>query len=241
MGGTSPTDVNNFNMNDFNSLMNQANDLISCGPSCMQKEKSQQLQQKYLDAETNMLNAPQQLFSATKEFITYTQGEGAYNEYIDKDLQKKASYIVNSIETKFNTSVNTIANNLKNYQGLLINFENIFDLYKKYKNENSVLEKKFKIINSDILTNDRKTYYEDEGLRRLKTYYYFFLFIYVFILVVFVLSIFLVKTNTRLTTRVFILFLLILYPFVCYCGVLLLHKFFNYIKKHNPKNAYINL
>jgi hypothetical protein len=232
---------NNFNINGFNNLIKVANESISCGPSCMQQQNSNQLQQNYLDAETNMINAPQKLFVATKDLITYTKGEAGYNAYIDDELQKKAEAIVNSFESKFNANINTITGNLKNYQGLLINFENIFDLYKKYKNENDTLEKKLKIINSDMLTNDRKTYYEDEGLKRLTTYYYFFLFIYIFILVVFILSIFLVKTNIRLITRIFILFLLILYPFISYCIVLLLHKFFNYIKKYNPKNVYINL
>jgi len=237
MGG----DLSNFNINEFNNLIKAANESISCGPSCMNQKQTQQLQQKYLDAETNVVSAPQKLFNAAKDLITFTQGESSYNTYIDKELQQKAENIVRSFQNKFDNDVNTITSNIKNYEGILINFNNVFDLYNKYKSENNELEKKLKITSSDTLTNDRKSYNEDEGLRKLRSYYYFFLFVYIFILIVFILSIFLVKTNVRVTTRIFILFLLIIYPFICYWVVTLLHKLFNYIKNHVPKNVYSKL
>jgi hypothetical protein len=133
-------------------------------------------------------------------------------------------------------TVNTITINIKNYEGILINFDNIYDLYNKYKSENIELEKKLKITTSDTLTNDRKSYYEDEGLKRLKIYYYFFLFVYIFIVVVFILSIFLVKTEVKLTSRILILILLLLYPFMCYWILRLFYKLFRYIKSFFPMN-----
>jgi hypothetical protein len=234
-------DSTNFNMNDFNNFLTQANESITCGPSCMEKEKSQQLEKNYLDAETNVTSAPEQLFTAKKEYITYTQGESGYNEYIDKELQTKSETITSSYQTKFNNSVNTIKTNIQIYDGLLINFNNVVDLYKKYKKENNDLEKKLKITHSDTLTNDRKNYYEDQGINRIKTYYYFLLFVYVFIVFVFLLSVFLVKTDVKLTIRLLILFLLIIYPFVCYWFFYFLHKIFGYIKGYFPNNVYRNL
>jgi len=233
-------DLTNFNINDFNNLITQANESISCGPSCMGQQKSQQLEKNYLDAETNVVNAPEQLFSAKKEYITYTQGESGYNQYIDNELQKKAETITSNYQTKFNNSVNAIKTNIQVYNGLLINFNNVVDLYKKYKKENNDLEKKLKITSSDTLTNDRKNYYEDQGINRLKMYYYSLLFIYVFIVFVFLLSVFLVKTDVRMSIRLFILFLLILYPFVCFWGFNLLHKMLIYIKSYFPNNVYKN-
>jgi hypothetical protein len=111
-------------------------------------------------------------------------------------------------------------------------------LYKKYKKENSDLEKKLKIVYSDTLTNDRKNYYEDQGINRIRTYYYFLLFVYVFIVFVFLLSVFLVKTDVKMRTRLFILFLLIIYPFVCYWFFYFLHKIFVYIKRYFSNNVY---
>ena len=235
------TDLSKFNVNDFNNLIKAANESISCGPACMNQKQTQQLQQNYLDAETNVASAPQKLFNATKDLITYTQGEASYNTYIDKELQKKAETIVTTFQNNFNDDVNSIVNNIKKYEGLLINFDNIFDLYNKYKSENSELQKNLKNKTSDTLTNDRKTYYQDEGLNRLKLYYYFFLFVYIFIVVVFILSVFLVKTEVKVTSRIIILILLILYPFICYWFILLLNKLFEYIKSFFHMNHTNNI
>jgi hypothetical protein len=235
------SDLSNFNIDNFNSFLSQASETIACGPSCKEKEKSQQLEKNYLDAETNVVSAPQQLFTAKKEYITNTQGESGYNEYIDKELQNKAQTIASNYQTKFNNSVNTIKTNIQIYDGLLINFNNVVDLYKKYKKENNDLEKKLKITYSDTLTNDRKNYYEDQGINRVKTYYYFLLFVYVFIVFVFLLSVFLVKTDVKLSIRLLILFLLIIYPFVCYWVFIILQKVFLDIKSYFPNNVYGNL
>jgi len=235
------SDLTNFNINDFNNLITQANESISCGPSCMEKQQSQQLEKNYLDAQTNLVSAPQQLFTAKKEYITYTQGESGYNEYIDNELQKKSETITSSYQSKFNNSVNIIKTNINIYDGLLINFNNVVDLYKKYKKENIDLEKRLKITSSDTLTNDRKNYYEDQGINTLKTYYYFLLFVYVFIVFVFLLSIFLVKTDVKMSMRLFILILLIIYPFLCYCGLNLLQKIFVEMKSYFSNNVYRNL
>jgi len=220
------------NLDNFNNLINLANQTISCGPSCQNEKKAQELQQKYLNAQANVESAPQQSISATKEYITYTQGESGYNNYIDAELQKQANAIVDAFQKNFNDNVNKIVTNLNSYNGVVINFDNIFDLYTKYKMDNDQLEASQKTTYSDTLTNDRKSYYEDEGLKKLKNYYYFFLFIYIFVIVVFILSIFLVNTNVKLITRIFILFLLILYPFVCYWIVHLLYMIWKYFASY---------
>ena len=114
-------------------------------------------------------------------------------------------------------------------------------MYKKYKKENNDLEKKLKITTSDTLTNDRKNYYEDQGINRLKMYCYFLLFIYVFIVFIFLLSTFLVNTDVKMRVRLFILFLLIVYPFICFWGFDLLQKILTYVKSFFPNNVYKNL
>jgi hypothetical protein len=231
-------DLSNFNMDEFNNLIKLANQSISCGPSCQSQKQADQLKQTYLDAETNMVSAPQKFFSAAKNYITYTQGESGYNTYIENELQNKANSIANTFQTNFNKNVDIVVSNIQSYQGILINFDNIFDLYKKYKQENDDLEKRLKIKSSDALTNGRKSYYEDEGLKRVKIYYFFFLFIYCFIVVIFILSIIFVETNVKFITRIFILILLIIYPFISIWIIYLLQKLYKIFYDYLPKSAY---
>lgn len=233
--------MSNFNLNNFNDLINQANQLINCGPSCSQNQTTMQLKQNYLDAQTNMISAPQKLSTAQKKYITYTQGESGYNKFLDKQLEEKADTVAKNYQTKFNDDVEIIKQKNKIYDGLVINYNNLIDLYKKYKIENDKMIYVLKNKSSDILTNDRKTYYEDQGITTLKTYYFMFLCFYIFIVVVFLLSILLVKSNVKLSTRIFILFLMVIYPFICYGFFHLLYKLFNQIRSYFPSNAYRNL
>ena len=233
--------LNTFDLNGFNSLVRQANESISCDAACMQERERQQLLQQYLDAGTNVVNAPQLLISAQKNFITFTQGENGYNEFLDNDLQSKADLFVKTYQSKFDRDVNLILTNIKTFEGFLVNFNNVVDLYKKYKMENNDLEKQLKITTSDTLTNDRKAYYEDEGLQRLRTYYYFFLFIYIIVVVVFILAMFLVKTNVTISKRIFILLLLISYPFVCIWLFRIIRNIFKRGMDYLPKNVYTKI
>jgi hypothetical protein len=209
---TSPT--SNFNMNNFNDLINQANKLISCGPSCQKEKQSELLKQKYLEAQYNVTHAPEELSEATKNYIIYTQGDSEYNDYLDKDLEKKADAIISMYKTNLTSDINNIQTNLTTYKGLQINYDNIIDLYKKYKNENDSLEKKLKGKTSDIITNDRKTFYKDQTIDQLNGYYYFLFFVYVLVVIVYFLSIFLVNSNVNLSIRILVLILMIMYPFI---------------------------
>jgi hypothetical protein len=229
-----------FNLTELNKTISLANESISCGPSCMNQKQGESLGQKYLDAEMNQITAPQQFTTAKKDYIIYTQGEAAYNILNDTELQNQATSIVNSFQKNFNDSVKIITANIDSYQGILMNFDNIYDLYTKYKSDNDDLEKLLKTTYADTLTNDRKSYYEDEGNNRISTYYYFYLFIYVFLLVVFLLSIFLVNTNVKLTIRVFILFLLVLKPFVSYLIIDYFYNLYLKIKGYFTNSFYIN-
>jgi hypothetical protein len=237
----SGNNLDTFDLNGFNSLVEQANESISCDAACMQERERQQLLQQYLDAETNVVNAPEHLITTRKKYITFTQGENGYNEFLDNDLQSKADLFVKTYQSKFDRDVNLILTNIKSFEGFLVNFNNVVDLYKKYKMENNDLEKQLKITTSDTLTNDRKAYYEDEGLNRLRTYYYFFLFIYIIVVVVFILAMFLVKTNVTISKRIFILLLLISYPFVCIWLFRTIRNIFKRGMEYLPKNVYNNL
>ena len=86
----------------------------------------------------------------------------------------------------FEDEVNKIKTQLETYNGLLINITNVGDLYKKYKLENIELFNELKEDTNDILTNERKTYYEEQNIDRLRFYYsYFMITIYVICLISF--------------------------------------------------------
>jgi hypothetical protein len=230
-----------FNMDEFNTLLQTANETLSCDATCQQKKKEEELNRNYLDAESNVINAPGKLYFAQKDYITFTKGEAGYNQYISNKLEEESNTIVTTYQEKFNETIKMIKNLFNTYNGLSVNYNNVYDLYGKYKKENDDIENKFKSTVSDTITNDRKTYYEDQVLDRLQNYYYFFMFIYIFIVIVFLVALFLVDSEFKLRTRIVIFILLILYPFICYFIYQIGEKIINYVNSFLPKNVYKNL
>ena len=207
-----PTDED---VNNFNSLLSQFQSTVTCDGPCLQQKQAEDLKQKMEDAKTNILTAPSQFQVAEKSYITFTQGEEAYNEFYEKQLNDKADGIINTYQAKFDETTQKIQTQIDTYQGIFINFNNVADLYLNYKKENSELEKDLRKTTNDVLTNERKTFYQDQQVDVLKFYYYYIILI-IYWICVFCFGIFSLiypsKTDWKIRLAIFIL--LILLPFV---------------------------
>jgi len=177
-----------MDMNKFNTLISQASDAILCNSECRKQREADKLKQKYLNSQTNLASASNQLQVAQKNYVTFTQGSSGYNDLLDNQLQEKAQEISLKFTENFHTDSQAIKTQIETYQGLLINFKNVAELYLKYKKENVQLIKDLKDETNDVLTNERKTYYEDQKIDGLKgIYFYFLLTIYIICLIGFII------------------------------------------------------
>jgi hypothetical protein len=204
-----------FNFTDFNSFLETASQNLMCGQECQKNKTSQQLKQNYLNAQTNLITAPQQVEETQKKYVTFTQGEGAYNQLQSTQIEQKAETISSNFQEKFNDEVSKIQNKIQGYSGLLINFKNVVELYIKYKKENVLLFKELKNDTSDVLTNERKTYYEDQGIDNLKfIYYYILLTIYVISVLWYISFSLIYQTSYGWGVKFAILIAFIILPFI---------------------------
>jgi len=202
-------------ISNFNELVSQASDAILCNSDCQQMRKSEELKQKYVDARTNLASAPSQVYTAQKNYITFADGQPAYDEMRKEDLQQHAENISNEFSTKFKDEEKVINIQIDSYDGLLINFKNIFDLFRTYKKENKKLLFELKNETNDVLTNERKTFYEDQRIDGLKYYYYYILLcIYVICVICFVAFSFFYPSQSSFKTRMLVLIALVVLPFV---------------------------
>jgi hypothetical protein len=218
--------TNNVDVNKFNDFLDNANNVLSCDSNCQERKKKIELKKKYLEAKTNLLTAPNQVESSYKNYLTYTKGDSAYNEYKENELQKKAEIIVRTFKSTFSESVEKIKESYDTYDGLLLNFAHVVELYKKLVKENKILELEVKNKTSDVLTNDRKTYYEDQSIDNLIFYYKIIMFIYLIFLIVFAVSIFMFPSTSSKASLIGILVFFLIYPFIC----VRLFNFFYYLK-----------
>lgn len=234
--------ANSFDINKFNTFIQQASQTIACGPQCQQNKTSEQLKQKYLNSQTNLASADYQVHMAQKNYVTFTKGELAYNELQDEQLKEKAHLITKAFKTNFDNEIQNLKINIGTYNGLLVNLKNVFELYEKYKRENKELFHELKDDTSDILTNSRKTFYQDQGIQNLDFYYYYILIIiYGVLIICFVLFSFIYPTQLSRKARIGIFILLNFLPFIA-SKLLGLFLFMAYqLYSLLPKNTHLNM
>lgn len=201
-------------LDKFNELINKATEAVMCGPDCQKEKKASDLKQKYLNSKTNLKTAPSQVQVAAKNYYMFTTGEAGYNEYREQELTDKAEQIITEFKNNFDGDASKLKTEVDTYNGLALNFKNVIDLYTKYKLENAELEKELKDTVSDILTNDRKTFYEDQSIENLNYYYSFIRIVYIIIAIGFSISLFFVANQFSFFTKLVVIVLVSLYPFV---------------------------
>jgi hypothetical protein len=198
----------------LNALLEKSAEAIMCGPTCQKMKQTQELEQKYLNAQTNMQTAPIKLEDARKAYYTFKSGVGAYNTMLETDLKKKADEIAKQLSEKFTEHVD-LANTLNTYYNSdLINSKNTEELYENYLQKNKEMEKRIQNTRGDVVTNDRKTYYESQEQYNLFFWYRIFMTTYYLLLVVFMLGIIFSPNKLSRPLKIGITLLLFIYPFI---------------------------
>ena len=230
---------NKNNLDKFNSMIDQATVAISCDSECQRQQKDEELEQAYLNAQANLATAPNNVYVSRQNYVVFDQGQPAYDELIDSELLQQAQKLTSYYQNNFTDESQNIIFNTNTYSGLLLNLKNIFDLFLIYKEENIKLLKKIKEETNDILTNDRKTYYQDQGIDNLKFYYhYFFLLIYIIAILAYIIYNFMYPSHISILLRVLFLALMVLLPFIStwILGkiISIIYDIYNWL----PKNAH---
>lgn len=197
----------------INSLLESSAELLACGPTCQKLKVSEDLKQKYLNAETNILTAPEQLKTAKRNYYIYTEGESYYNNMLEQELSNTATNISNTLKNSFQEIVDYSETMNKYYNSALLNAMNSDDLLNEYTDKNKNLSKDLIDIRGDILTNDRKTVYEEEAINHIKSWYTLFWYIYYILILVYFIALFLVPSSISILLRVIIFILLLFYPY----------------------------
>ena len=225
----------------ISNLLEQSAQALLCGPDCQKQKVSGELNQKYLNAQTALKTAPINLETTKKNYYVYTEGEPAYNNMRETELKETAETMAKLISTSFNDEVASAETMNKYYNTALINSNYTKDLLNEYDKKNKELKLKLRDRRGDILTNDRKTYYENDAQESLKLWYRLWWYIYYMLVLVFLLSIFLVKNQITNGKKLILTVLLIFYPYYIEFIVNWIYELFAYIYTNLPKNVYNNL
>lgn len=158
---------------------------------------------------------------------------------IENELRQKAKLSVNNLKKKYDNIINTITSQLDIYNGLLVNLKNVIELDRTYRIENNQLLKQLKENTHDILTNERKTYYEDQENDVLKNYYYNILWIiYLIVVVCIIIFSLMYPSQSSWKVKILVVIVFIFLPFISswLLGkiIYIIYWLFNLL----PKNVY---
>ena len=223
----------------LNALMQQTQASLLCGPDCQKRKKKDELEQKYLSAQNTMITAPIELENAKKNYYVFTDGDNAYNNMLEQELKQKADKLANELTQKFTEEINKANIVNINLNNDIINSKNSLELYKDYLSKNKTMETNIKKSHGDILTNDRKSYYEIQEKDNLKGWYNIFITSYYILALVYVGTYILKNTNMTNYLKLFIVIILIIFPFIIDPITIFILRIFKKIFELLPKNAYL--
>ena len=146
------------------------------------------------------------------------------------------------IKRAFETEISN-ANKINSYYAIIkmANDDIINELYDVYSNKNDELNKVSKEYTEDILTNNRKTYYETEALHGLQNWNTFFWYIYYTCFILFLLGIILAPNSVPRYISIIIAGFILIYPYAIESIIYKAKEYFNMFYKIYPKNVYNNL
>ena len=90
-----------LNQDKINDLLNKSAEALLCGPDCQKMKITDELKQKYLDAETNIQTAPIKLEQTKKNYYVYKEGRPFYDNMLEEELKKKGRKNIRIIGRKF--------------------------------------------------------------------------------------------------------------------------------------------
>lgn len=225
----------------INKLLEMSAEAIMCGPDCQKSKISEELKQKYLDAQTNLQTAPINLENTKKNYYIYTEGRPYYDNMLEDELKQKAEKMSSLLSENFNNelidseTMNTYLNTA------LINSKYTKQLLEEYLNKNHDLKLQLKERHGDILTNDRKTFYETDAHDRLFLWYRFFWYIYYIVVLMLILALVLSPSKLNIISKIVISIIFIFYPYYITYVTKWIYSQYNWLISKIPKNVYNDL
>ena len=220
----------------INALLAQSNANLMCGPACQAQKSLSQLENTYVTAQTNLKTAPEQLKTAKKNYYIAKDGTAAHNQMVLDTVTRNATKIVHSLQEKFDKEVVIVTELINTYGSLLTNYNYMNDLSIEYAAENIKMAKSLKKLRGDIITNDRKTYYEQQHIDKLASWYYYLKISYIVLAVIFILLV--IFKQPGIIMKLLLIVYFIFYPIFITPMIFYIIEWLKKMYNLLPKNVY---
>ena len=146
------------------------------------------------------------------------------------------------LKSNFDTEISNVKNLNSYYSTLKYGKTDTLDTIKEiYSDQQDELDEQNKNFTEDILTNNRKTFYEREAIITLEKWHTFFWYIYYICFVLFLLGILFASNSIPRYISLIIALFILFYPYIIEPIINKVREYFNLLYQIFPKNVYNNL
>ena len=246
-GNYSPDGVTAITPGIATSLLSSYKDMITaqtnnaiCDASCQYDASLNALYTAMEKARLNEVKAPYEYEQAEEAYYAFL-GQSMPNNFQEQQYIEKYNALLEQYKTQFDeTFYNTYQLN-DNYNTMYINTNNSYELYLDVLKTNETLRKQFNITASNIFTNDRKSMYENQGLKTVQFHGTILFIFHILLVIFFIFAIFYFKTTLSIYSKIGLIILIILQPTIARLIMFLVNKLYHKVKQLLPKNVYLTL
>jgi len=237
---SSAASVQNWMVTKFNNLVTAQTNAAICDASCQYDASLNALYKAMENARLNEIKAPYEYEQAEEAYYAFL-GQSMPNNFQEQKYREKYNVLMEQYRIQLEEIFHKDKKLNDNYHTMYINTNNSYELYLDILNTNEKLRKQFNTTASNIFTNDRKTMYENQGLKTIQFHGKILYIIHILLVIFFIFAIFYFKTTLTIYNKIFFIFIIILQPTIHRIVMFIVHKTYNSVKQLLPKNVYLTL
>jgi hypothetical protein len=230
-----------LNMNNIsaklNSLLPEIDSLL-CNTECQRNKTLDELKEKVQNAQASLDLAPDNLKAAQQKYLLELKGSTEYIETRKKELSSEVDKVISTYLQNFKSNLEKL-NELKNIQDVLTaSVETSAELGEQYGEKNRSFLSHMDEYKTNVITNDRRSFYENQNYESLIYWYWIILILYCIFSLFYIRRIYFSTSNN--IKKGAITFCIILYPILVSFYITYFLKFIYSIYDFFPKNIYLD-
>lgn len=197
-----------------NGLIETQKQFLACDAQCEHDKKLAKLREIYDTKEDNLETAPMQMEVARKNYLEFKYGQDDYVTKASVALKEEADKVIADMTQIWTQEKDMITALISDYNTMMKTHADM----ERYRDRISAsvdrLEKNYEAKQNDTITNDRKAFYQNQGVDNLRYWFYFLRWAYAAIVITFIVGVFSLPTTKSSKLKYGMLTLLIVFPFV---------------------------
>ncbi len=170
-------------INKMNAALAAISPGILCGTECQAKKQTEELKKKMDAAQRTLLVAEPEYEISKRNYYTYVEGSAAYNTKLADEYAAQAAAIADKYQQDFDVVAEDVRQQIATYENSLLYSATLDELREEYEKNGRKLAKRDRAWYNTALTEDRKSFYEDQQTGVLTGFYKYVLWI-VYIVVI---------------------------------------------------------